>query len=73
MEIPYQSLEKQTLEELIKDIVTRDGTDYGVEETSTEQKITSVMSALKTGKALLYWDTETESISLHTQDDMPSF
>ena len=71
MQIPYQSLDPNTLNELIKDIVTRDGTDYGFEETSVEQRIASVKSALEQGHAYLFWDTNTESISLHSADQKP--
>lgn len=73
MEIPYKSIEKNTLKEILKEIVTRDGTDYGAEETSTDEKISSVMNALKSETAYLYWDDNTETVSLHLAEDRPVF
>lgn len=68
MEIPYQSLEEEVLYELLKEIVTRDGTDYGWEEKTTEQKICAALDALKKGKACLYWDADSETASLQPVD-----
>lgn len=72
MEIPYKNLDKQTLNGLIKDIVTRDGTDYGFEEVSVERKIASVMTSLDKGSAYLYWDMDSETVSLHSAEDKPN-
>ena len=68
MQIPYEKLEEEVLFELLKDIVTRDGTDYGWEEKSTEQKVSAAFAALKNGKACLYWDSESETASLQSAD-----
>ena len=71
MEIPYQSLKKDILAEMLKEIVTRDGTDYGVEEKTVEAKVASALRSLEQGKACLYWDEETETASLHAANDKP--
>jgi len=62
--IPWQELSSHTLETLLEEIVTRDGTDYGSTEKSTIEKITFARNQLKNGDAVLYWNTELESASL---------
>lgn len=68
MKIPYERLEQELLYELLKEIVTRDGTDYGEAEVSTETKVASALRALKNGKASLYWDADSETASLRPAD-----
>lgn len=68
MKIPHERLEQEVLYELLKEIVTRDGTDYGESEVSTEVKVTSALRALKNGKANLYWDADSETASLRPAD-----
>lgn len=64
MIIPQQSLEKEVLVKLLEEIVTRDGTDYGEQELSTEDKVNNALRALEQGRTKLLWDAETESASL---------
>ena len=66
MKIPWESLPGETLDTLLEEIVTRDGTDYGDVEKSTSQKLTYARNQLKAGYAILYWDAELESASLLT-------
>ncbi len=68
MKIPHDQLDKDVLYEVLKEIVTRDGTDYGEVELSTEAKITAANQALKNGKACLYWDADSETASLKPAD-----
>jgi len=62
--IPWHELGSEALEALLQDIVTRDGTDYGSIEVSTEQKIKQALQSLKSGKSLLLWDGDLESANL---------
>jgi len=64
MEIPWQELEPDTLRRLLSEIVTRDGTDYGLIEKSTAEKIEVARKALQTGRARLFWDEETGTAAL---------
>lgn len=64
MDIPYQSLNSQTLRALIEEFVTRDGTDYGDSEISLDRKVEQVMRQLKAGKIRISFDSETESCDL---------
>ena len=64
MEIPWQELEPDTLRRLLSEIVTRDGTDYGLVEKSTAAKIDAAHKALQAGRARLFWDEETGTAAL---------
>jgi uncharacterized protein len=60
MEIPYQAVSPETLGNMIEEFVTRDGTDYGEQETSLEDKVTQVVGLLKAGKAAIQYDESLE-------------
>jgi len=62
--IPFADLERDTLLTLLEEIVTRDGTDYGVVELSTERKVEQVLHQLQKGLACLMYDNETQSCSV---------
>jgi uncharacterized protein YheU (UPF0270 family) len=62
--IPYADMEKDTLNTLLEELVTRDGTDYGVVETSTAQKVQQVLLQLQQGTVCLCFDAETESCNI---------
>ena len=64
LKIPYQELSKDTLENIIVEIVTRDGTDYGEYEISTSAKVKQVLNLLQSNKLFLSFDEETESCNL---------
>jgi len=64
MEIPYEKLNPETLDALIQELVTRDGTDYGEKEFSLEDKIKQVKAQLKSGKAVITYDEETETCNI---------
>ena len=62
--IPFDSLDPDTLANVLNDIVSRDGTDYGDYDLSSEQKREQALRALKSGEAVLLFDTESETIQL---------
>ena len=57
-------MDSETLDRLLSELVTRDGTDYGRHEQTTAQKIAAARRSLEKGRACLMWDTELESASL---------
>lgn len=61
MDIPWQKLQPETLQSLVEEYVTRDGTDYGFQEAQYETKIRQVYTLLKSGKIKIVFDPETES------------
>ena len=64
MEIPWESLEDEVLQRLIDELVTRDGTDYGMEEKTRAVKIAEEKSALDSGVAAIVWDVVRETASI---------
>ena len=57
-------LEPDTLRAVIESFVLREGTDYGVHETSLEDKVAQVLSQLRRGEAHITFDPATESVNL---------
>jgi len=68
VKIPWQELSAQTLDTLLEEIVTRDGTDYGNSEKSTVEKVTHAKNQLIAGFGVLYWNSELESASLISKE-----
>lgn len=64
MEIPFQKLQVDTLRQLIKEYVLREGTDYAHRDFSVEEKISSVLQQLKEGIAHIVFDPEEESFNI---------
>jgi uncharacterized protein len=64
VEIPYTSLQTETLRAVVIEFVSREGTDYGVRERTMEQKVEDVMRQLRRGEAKIFFDPETNSINL---------
>jgi uncharacterized protein YheU (UPF0270 family) len=69
MIIPYTELSKETLHALIEDFVTRDGTDYGWDEMSRQEKAAHLLELLKSGDLLISYNEETESCGLLTKEE----
>ncbi|MBA4501024.1 YheU family protein [Marinobacterium marinum] len=53
MIVPWQALDPETLDNLIEEFVSRDGTDYGEQEYSLSRKAEQVRAALSAGEAVL--------------------
>ena len=57
-------LEPDTLRAVVESFVLREGTDYGVHETSLEDKVAQVLIQLRRGEAHITFDPATESINV---------
>ena len=64
MKIPHQQLSPATLQTLVEEFVTRDGTDYGDREVSLEEKTTQVIRMLNKGDIVIVFDDATESCTI---------
>ena len=62
--IPHDQLTPQALQGVIEEFVTRDGTYYGEREVSLETKTAQVLAQLKSGKAVIVFDNDTESCTI---------
>jgi uncharacterized protein YheU (UPF0270 family) len=70
VEVSYTDLSEEALRAVIHDIVTRDGTDYGAVEKTSEQKAAALMHLLQRGEATLAFDPETETLSVLTKAEL---
>jgi uncharacterized protein YheU (UPF0270 family) len=64
MIIPQSALSLEALLGVIKEFVTREGTEYGAEEVSLETKIKQVQRQLDRGDIVIVFDQESESVDL---------
>lgn len=67
MEIPHGRLSETALRNLVRDFVTRDGTDYGAAEAPLDAKIAEVLRLLERGEAAVDFDPATESFTLFSK------
>lgn len=67
IEIPLDRLSPEILKAVIEEFVLREGTDYGVSETSMDSKITQVRRQLDRGDVLITFDPGTENCTLLTR------
>ncbi|MFT7471597.1 MAG: hypothetical protein ACI8XU_001493 [Kiritimatiellia bacterium] len=69
MNIPFQELTTETLTAIIEEFISREGTDYGVHETSLEKKVLQVMNQLERGEIVVTFDPESQSCDLQIATD----
>ncbi|MEI7949417.1 MAG: YheU family protein [Gammaproteobacteria bacterium] len=68
MEIPHTALAPDTLRNLVEEFVTREGTDYGAQVFSLDDKVRHVMRQLEQGRAVIVYDSETETCHIQQRD-----
>jgi uncharacterized protein YheU (UPF0270 family) len=64
--VPYTDLPDELLHAVIESFVLREGTDYGEKELTLQDKVARVVGQLKSGKARIVFDPESESVSIVT-------
>ncbi len=64
MIIPYQELSPEILNALAEEFVSREGTDYGVVESSFQNKIERVIRQIKSGDAVILYSELHESCTI---------
>lgn len=73
IEVPWQRLPPETLQQLIEEFITREGTDYGIEELSLESKVSRLQTQIEQGRVLIIFDDETESCQLIEKENRPKY
>lgn len=58
IEINYRDLNPDTLDNLLREIVLREGTEYGEEATTTDEKVAELHVALETSRAIIVFSAE---------------
>lgn len=69
VEVPWEQLHPDTLQRLIEEFVTRDGTDYGEREISVVAKVEQVKEGLRHKHWLIVFDADTEQCNVVSKDD----
>ncbi|WP_139558571.1 YheU family protein [Methylotetracoccus oryzae] len=64
MIIPHRQLTPDTLQRLIEEFVTRDGTDYGEQETPLQVRVSQVQRQLELGNAVIIFDEDEECCTI---------
>ena len=67
--IPVDKLSADALDGVIKEFISRNGTDYGEFEAAMETKVRQVKQKLENGLAILIYDDETETTNIFRHDD----
>ena len=68
--VPWKDIPADTLDNLIGEFVTRDGTDYGEAEIATATKVEQVRRQLREGAASVVFDEATETVSILTREQL---
>jgi uncharacterized protein len=68
MIVPHDALRPDTLDALIEEFVTREGAVHGHTETPVPVQIESVKRQLKSGKAVIVFDEESETCTIVPKD-----
>lgn len=66
IEIPWDQLAPDTLQALVEEFVTRDGTDYGAEEVALMRKVEQVLKGIKRKEYVIVYDQEMDSVHIVT-------
>ncbi|NMC61701.1 MAG: YheU family protein [SAR324 cluster bacterium] len=64
MEIPPEMLSPEILKAMLEEFVLREGTDYGHDEYTLEEKVSQVRKQLKEGKLRIVFNEEDETFDL---------
>ena len=70
MIIPHEMLSLEALQGVIEAFVTREGTDYGTQDVSLATKVWQVRQQLDAGTAVLVYDEDTESCTIHPPNQL---
>ncbi|UPQ87785.1 YheU family protein [Vibrio sinaloensis] len=68
MIVPWQQIDPDTLDNLIREFVLREGTDYGATEVSLPQKIEQIKAQLQSGEAVVVYSELHESVDIQLKN-----
>jgi len=70
MIIPHQTISPDALRGVIEAFITREGTDYGLQEVPLATKVWHVQQQLEAGTAVIVYDAETESCTIQPTNQL---
>jgi uncharacterized protein YheU (UPF0270 family) len=62
--IAWRDLSEEALQGVLEEFISREGTDYGIQEWSLEDKVHAVQRQLEAGTAVLVYDEDSETCSV---------
>ncbi|MCB9553360.1 MAG: YheU family protein [bacterium] len=62
--VPLDQIAPETLRRLVEEFVSREGTDYGHDESDLEAKVAQVMRQLRRGEAAVAYDPRLETATI---------
>jgi uncharacterized protein YheU (UPF0270 family) len=68
MIIPHRRLSADALRGVIEAFITREGTDYGMQEVPLATKVRQVQYQLDVGTAVIVYDLDTDSCTIQATD-----
>ncbi|WP_339339195.1 YheU family protein [uncultured Oceanicoccus sp.] len=68
IEIPVEQLSEDILQAVIEEFITREGTDYGLQDYTLDQKVVQIKRQLENNKAMIVYDTISETCTLLVKD-----
>ena len=68
MRIPHGLLSTDALRGVIEAFMTREGTDYGMQDVPLATKVSQVQHQLDAGTAVLVYDLDTDSCTIQPTD-----
>jgi uncharacterized protein YheU (UPF0270 family) len=69
IDVPWQDIAAETLDALIEEFVTREGTEYGAADVPLARKVVQVRTQLQRGDVVIVFDELSESVNLLTKQD----
>lgn len=67
--VDCKAVSEDALRGIIENFIQREGTDYGVQEVSSEKKYENLKKQVIRGDVLIVFDPETESVTLMNKSD----
>jgi len=67
IEVPWDALSPDTLNALVEEFVSRDGTDYGEQEVALERKVAQVTAGLRRKEFVIVFDNGAETTHIMTR------
>lgn len=70
MIIPWQSLQPETLENVLDAFILREGTDYGLRELSLAEKRQRLFAQLQAEKVVIVWSELHQSLDIKEKNSL---
>ncbi|AIW20210.1 YheU family protein [Vibrio coralliilyticus] len=64
MIVPWQQIDPDTLDNLIREFVLREGTDYGELEISLQDKVDQIRNQIESGEAVVVFSELHETVNI---------